>query len=246
MQTWAQRQLRVGGHRLHVQDGGTGTPAAVMIHGVGVSSWYFEPLLRELAPVCRVIAFDLPGFGRSSRPKGALNLDELADVTAGLIRELGLVRPVVVGHSMGAELAVKLALRHPGLAGKLVLIGPTVNDQERTWWRQAQRLMQDGLREPVGFNVQVAWDYLRCGLPRYIRTLRFMLADRIETGIAGVPNEILVVRGQRDPIAQRPWAQKLTDRAPRGRLAEVSGGTHGSQFMKSGEVAKLCREFMGQ
>lgn len=97
------------------------------MHGNGSSAEDFEisGILREAAKKYRVIAFDRPGFGRSTRPRGtywtpAAQAD-LVDVT---LKQLGVSRYLVLGHSWGASVALQCALRHPtSVAGAVLVSG---------------------------------------------------------------------------------------------------------------------------
>src|SRR4051795_10355879 len=90
-------------------------PVFVLVHGIGVSSRYFERLVPALAEEGRVIAVDLPGFGKARplRPRLGLSIEEFADSVAQTLDGLGLGAAVVVGHSMGTQGAASLARPRP-------------------------------------------------------------------------------------------------------------------------------------
>lgn len=93
-------------------------------------SWWGAPLLAALAQQYTVVTFDLPGTGYSGPDPAARTVGRVADVVAGLSASLGLTTPTVLGWGLGGEVALALAERHPGLAGRLVLAdssagGPT-------------------------------------------------------------------------------------------------------------------------
>ena len=110
---------------LHYVERGEGPPV-VLIHGNTVTHADFiaSGLMERLARNHRVIAFDRPGFGHSSRPRDRL---WTPFAQAALLRKalecLGIKRPVVVGHSMGTMVAVAMALNYPENVRSLVLIG---------------------------------------------------------------------------------------------------------------------------
>jgi pimeloyl-ACP methyl ester carboxylesterase len=119
------RLLDVDGVRLHVVERGEGPPV-VLIHGNMVTHRDFEAsgLLERLARDHRVIAFDRPGFGHSSRPRDRLWTPAAqAKLLHAALAQLGVERAVVVGHSMGAMVALDLALDHPDDVRRLVLLG---------------------------------------------------------------------------------------------------------------------------
>jgi pimeloyl-ACP methyl ester carboxylesterase len=117
--------LEVDGARLHYVERGDGDPI-LLIHGNGtmVEDWIVSGLLDDLAATHRVVAVDRPGFGHSSRPRGAAwTVRRQAEVMAKAMRLLGMTDATVVGHSFGTLVALALALDHPALAKRLVLIG---------------------------------------------------------------------------------------------------------------------------
>jgi pimeloyl-ACP methyl ester carboxylesterase len=83
----------------------------VLLHGLLGSPAYLEPLARALARTRRVIVPGLPGHGGSD-PIRPFTFEAASDVLAALMRELGIERPAVLGHSFGAPLAVYWAARH--------------------------------------------------------------------------------------------------------------------------------------
>jgi pimeloyl-ACP methyl ester carboxylesterase len=117
--------LDVDGVRLHCLERGAGPPV-VLIHGNTVWHRDFDAsgLIDRLARTRRVIAFDRPGFGHSTRPRDRLWTPAAqAKLLHAALGRLGVERPVVVGHSMGAMVALAMALDYPADVHKLVLLG---------------------------------------------------------------------------------------------------------------------------
>ena len=116
--------VTVDGVRLHYLEKGEGPPV-VLLHGNLVTAEDFgtSGVLALLAKRHRVIAFDRPGFGYSDRPHGsAWSARAQADLLRDALITLGINRPVVLGHSWGAAVALALALNHPTAARGLVLL----------------------------------------------------------------------------------------------------------------------------
>ncbi|HEX5007731.1 MAG TPA: alpha/beta hydrolase [Hyphomonadaceae bacterium] len=119
------RHVDTGILRTHLAEWGGGDPV-LLIHGassdMGVWSPTIVPMLKERF---RIAAYDRPGMGFTrERPPRAETLDVQAKVAAGVIEQLKLVKPIVVGHSWGGAVALRLALDRPDLVGGLVLIAP--------------------------------------------------------------------------------------------------------------------------
>ncbi len=109
-----------------VEDQGSGRLPVLLIHGGGYDnaaiSWssVFGPLARDRT----VIAPDLPGFGDTEGLPVTGDPDQLADLVADIARSIGLDRFVVVALSMGGDIALRVALRHPEMVAGLVLAAP--------------------------------------------------------------------------------------------------------------------------
>ena len=118
------RFVTVDGVRLHYLERGEGSPV-VLLHGNVVTSEDFQTsgVIDLLAARHRVIAFDRPGFGYSDRPHGsAWSARKQADLLRAAFVVLGINRPIVLGHSLGAAVALALALNHPDDVRGLVLL----------------------------------------------------------------------------------------------------------------------------
>jgi pimeloyl-ACP methyl ester carboxylesterase len=133
------RYVACDGARLHVREAGdAAAPPLLLIHGA--SSNLLElwgPLADELAPTHHVIAYDRPGMGHSTRAaRDAHTLAAQARCAARVLEETGAGPAMIVGHSLGAAVALRLALDHPQLARGLVLIAPACNPYpgQPAWW----------------------------------------------------------------------------------------------------------------
>ena len=118
------RFVEVDGVRLHYLELGAGPPV-VLLHGnvVSAEDYVWSGVLDLVADGHRVVAFDRPGFGYSDRPHGKLWTPAAqARLLRRAFAQLGLERPVVVGHSWGTQAALALALDDPDAVGGLVLL----------------------------------------------------------------------------------------------------------------------------
>ena len=239
--------MTVDGLRVHVRVW-PGPPAGglplALIHGLGMSSRYMVRLARLLCAGRPVYAPDIPGFGRSETPRRAFDVPGQAALLAAWMRVLGLDRAAFLGHSLGSQVVVELASRHPELVERLVLAAPTIDDRERSVTREILRLLRDAPREPLSLFPLVAADYLRAEPTRVLRTLRYALADRLEEKLPALGMPALVVRGGRDPVVSEPWAEKVCRLLPHGRLAVIPAAAHALQVSHPGELAALLTPFL--
>lgn len=118
------RFVTVDGTRLHYLDRGSGPPV-VLLHGNGsmIGDFVSSGITERVAHRHRVIVFDRPGFGYSERPRGRKwGPSEQASLLLRAFLLLGIERPVVVGHSWGALVALALSLQGPENVAGLVLL----------------------------------------------------------------------------------------------------------------------------
>jgi pimeloyl-ACP methyl ester carboxylesterase len=171
---WSRRQVRLAeeryaaagtmvelsdGSRLHVLEEGEGTPL-VLIHGAdGVMQGFTETVFDTLAESHRVLAVDRPGHGWSKAAPGSRH-DVPLDVRLirEAVHELGVRKPIVVGHSYGGAVALRWAIDHPEELRALVLMAPAAYFPWRAplWLLRAPRIpvvgpaLTEALLVPLG------------------------------------------------------------------------------------------------
>lgn len=131
MTTWQSGDVIANGIRIHYTRTGAGKPPLVLAHGFSDDGLCWTPLAQALEPAYDLIMADARGHGLSEAPETGYDAATQAADLAGLIGELGLRKPVVIGHSMGAVTALVLAGTYPDLPGAIVLEDPP------GWWMAA-------------------------------------------------------------------------------------------------------------
>ncbi len=132
------------GARVAYRETGTG-PAIVLLHSLGLSHREWEPIVASLSERFRVVLPDLPLHGDSEdRPRHPYTPDWLAEVVAGFCREVAGARPLLAGHDMGAELALRAVSTGRLEPSRLVLMPNRLHRRDefagkRAAWRAACR-----------------------------------------------------------------------------------------------------------
>lgn len=125
---------------IHVhEDGDRANPPLVLVHGFQASLRWFDRVTPALAREYRVIRVDLLGHGASEKPRHGYSMEEQGDTVAAVMRELGIRRAAVVGHSMGGQVVTALAERHRDMVDRLMVIG-TAPENRFSKNRIAQRI----------------------------------------------------------------------------------------------------------
>jgi len=114
--------LTRGDVRLVYEEAGQGEPAMVFVHGWSCNRAFFAPQLQHFSKRQRCVGVDLRGHGESDKPAQDYTMEGFADDLVWIFEQLGLDRPVVVGHSMGGTVSLALAARHPEQVRAIVMV----------------------------------------------------------------------------------------------------------------------------
>ena len=118
--------LKKDGVRLAYEDSSSNLPPILFVHGWGCDHTFLAPQVKHFSKSHRAIAVDLRGHGKSDAPHEEYSMSSFADDLAFLCEELFLKKPVVVGHSMGGNVALEFAARYPDLPSSVVLIDSVI------------------------------------------------------------------------------------------------------------------------
>lgn len=122
--------MSVTSHHIHLATGidlyyavaGQGEPTLVFLHGGGGWSEHWQLQLPSCAAFTRVLACDLRGHGRSAAPPGRYAIETFVDDLHALLTQLAIVRPILVGHSLGGTIALRYAFDYPEAVAGLVVM----------------------------------------------------------------------------------------------------------------------------
>jgi pyruvate dehydrogenase E2 component (dihydrolipoamide acetyltransferase) len=250
---WTLRYLRMGEHE--------GRPV-VLIHGFGgdLNNWLFtQPVLAEHH---RVYAIDLPGHGGSTKDAGPWDVPALSQALVGFLDALDIPKAHLVGHSLGAAVALETALAHPARVASLSLLAPAglgteidtafiegfINANRR---KPLQEVLEKLFANPALVSRDMAEDVLKFkrldGATQALAAIAAanfgggrqsrMLRDRI--GELGVP--IQVIWGAEDRIIPAEHAQGLP---PNVAVHVLPGAGHMPHMEKAAEVNRLLASLL--
>jgi pimeloyl-ACP methyl ester carboxylesterase len=253
-------RIKIDGHHVHYEmisagpvpgdDSGKGNlPPLLLLHGLAGSGEVWErflPLLDDGLSPRTVYVPDLPGFGRSRGPRRTLGIYELADWCVRFLNAVHVERADVAAHSMGCQVALALARRHPERVNRLVLVGPTTGSRSVPLWRYLKGMAIGSSREPLLYRLLAARMLWRMGIRRYVETVREMMRDDALAGASGVTADSLVVWGDRDTIVPETAARSLAAALPGGSYQVVAKAAHVVPFNSAHAFAPLAHAFWHQ
>ncbi|TLF39629.1 alpha/beta hydrolase [Lacticaseibacillus zeae] len=209
--------------KLYYQKSGHG-PAIVLLHGNGEDHTIFSDLITYLAPHYTVIALDSRDHGQSARTD-QLSYDAMTEDVAALISELALQRPIILGFSDGGIVALLLAIRHPELAGALIVAGANLTPQGLRWYSRILFRIAAGHRPSPKLAMMLHEPQIT---PAMLHTI-------------SVPT--LVLAGSRDLIARKETFTIATH-VQNAELHILSGETHNSYIRDNTKLWHLISPFL--
>lgn len=189
-------------------------PPLVLVLGLGGDISEVDGIVDGFARHFTVLAFDNRGAGRTDKPREPYTVEMMAGDTVGLMRAVGFERAHVLGISLGGRIAMEMALSHPDVVDRLVL----VSTAPRTVMN-LRRLIVMGLLSraaPRGAHPQ----------PRYAFENQLAASGGYDATdrVAGITVPTLVMHGRRDKTAAYALATDMARRIPDARLITFDGG----------------------
>jgi len=259
------RRLQTPAITLAYRQFGAG-PAVVMIMGLGGTMRYWSlALLGRLARRFRVTIFDNRGVGYSTDDLAAeMTIELMGRDTAELITRLGLARPGVVGWSMGAQIALALAVDHPGVIGRLVTVAgdsgsanaiqpeprvAAVFNAGMTPARLIDLLFPDRAAaakrsytaEALAGEPQIA---RRTVTRQLAAEAAFAASPHVYDALPRLGLPVLIVQGCQDVVTNPRNAEILAARIPNARLVRFEGAGHGLAFQKTDSFVSTITPFL--
>jgi pimeloyl-ACP methyl ester carboxylesterase len=249
-----ERYVKLDGVTVCYVDEGAGDDVVVLLHPMASTLKVWRPTIAALRDRHRVIAIDLPGHGKSAKPRGfRYHPEAFARVVHRLLDHLRLGRVTLVGNSNGGATALALALRHPERVRRLVLVdaaGARALPQFRRdifsatftasnlrtivpWFlRLTIRVLMFVERNP--YTEEYVEDFVRQRAARefddwayaQVRVVRAVMAYDASARLGQVRAPTLVVHGERDRAVPRAYAERFARAIPGARLVVLPGVGH--------------------
>jgi pimeloyl-ACP methyl ester carboxylesterase len=174
------------GVNLRYLDASSGEPALVFIHGWCCNQSMWGDQIEAFAPEHRIIAVDLRGHGESDKPDQDYDIAGFADDMAWLLHEIGLDRPVLIGHSMGGVTLLNLLRQHPDVARAAIFVDAgfmPLPEEVRPLVAQTLEALKTPAYREVATNVVKAFLF-RAESPPDLR-------DQVAASMANAPQRVM-------------------------------------------------------
>lgn len=260
-------QVEVNGLSFRYHRSGRG-PCLVLLHGIGANLYCWRTLIPRLNQKYSVLALDLPGFGQSSKPlDGSYGLDDQVDRLRSFFAHLGIKQLYMIGNSMGGNIALWYAVRHPEQVLGTVVIAPATSPRlipisAKNW------LWLAGPMSLLTNRTAMKWAHRRTvskkhlvnrerveetfktygGEPAAIRS--FLLATeairdrRLPQALKDIRGRVLILWGSRDRLVPRSVITELESALLKAESHVHMGGGHHLQEDEPEWVAEKIDAFL--
>jgi pimeloyl-ACP methyl ester carboxylesterase len=237
------------GLRLHYDIAGTG-PALLCVHSAtSTGSYEWDQLTHRLSESFRVVKPDLRGHGKSDHRSGQLALELIEEDLRRLIAHETLGRPHLMGFSLGSEIALRLALDHPGIAQSLVLLSPGLGTVKSGAAARAEVPSRETLEQawPKGLRRLHAE---RHGPDHWIDIMQDLWVRHAERTL--IPLEdlqaltipILLICGSDDDPRRIKQSRLFARTNPMASHIEIDGAGHAVHKDRAEQVEPIIAEFL--
>lgn len=244
---WARtHRVMAGGWNLRFRQAGEGPPL-VLLHGLGCSTDYWVRNGAWIAAAgYRVLAPDLPGFGRTEGPRAGLSIVKQAYAVSVFAEALGLGPAAYLGHSLSCQTVLELACTEPERVSALILAAPTGDRRKKRLVREAIGFLRDIPREPPSLVPIIVDAYLRAGPLRWTRTWFAGKRHDAFGAAEGVRAPTMVMVGARDTVVSIPFARAIADAVGGARVRIIPDAAHALIYDAPGGFNGAVVEFLDE
>ena len=273
MSDYTQHRVQAGKLMLHYLEWGRGDRVLVCLHGTSMSANAWTRLARDLQNEFRVIALNMRGHGFSDAPETGYSVAEYSDDLLAFLDALQLEKVDLIGSSLGTQVAIDFASRHPELVKRIVLSDPSLAIDEAaiagyvrlhetrarvfdTWedaigycrslpQRAKLSVEMHELAEAGDFKQLPDGRYEWCYyLPGILESFRKLTVDQWDQ-VKRIEAPVLVLRASTSHVLSKPNALKLEHELKHGTLYEVANSSHTIWGDQPALLSDITRRFLG-
>ena len=237
----------IDGGIIHYESWGRGGPL-ILLHG-WLGSWrYWMPTMEVLSEQHRTYALDLWGFGDSDKSTDRHGVEKYVDLLKDFMDELAVAPAALVGHSLGATVAVKFAVANPDQVTRLMLVSlPVVGEAIN------QRLLTVGNASPLGrllagrwpvYHEEVLAEAEKASENIIALTVRACAELDLRENLRQIKVPMLAVYGEKDNLVDPTQAKLLEDTASNIRFITLPESRHFPMLDEASKFHRLLKDFL--
>lgn len=255
--------VEANGISIHYLQYGAGEPSLLILPGITSPAITWEFVAERLAGAARVIALDLRGRGESEAPREGYTLPDYAADVAGVIDGLRLIRPIILGHSLGARIAAAFGALHRDLAGPMIIADPPLTGPGRPAYPTSRASFEQQLHEAYAGTTA---DEVRRHYPRWqeseLRLRAQWLASCEKHAVmetydlferedffgywSKLSAPLLFIYGEQSPVVSAEGAAEVSESNPVAEMVEVADAGHMIPWENLDDFVEVCLAFISR
>jgi pimeloyl-ACP methyl ester carboxylesterase len=218
-----------------------------LVHG-WLGSWrYWVPVMDELSSEYRTYALDLWGFGDSDKGQERYDVDSYVELMVSFMDELGMGRAPLVGHTLGAAIAARLAARYPDRVAKIMAVGLPLTAEAIN-----RKLLSAGPNDTLArlfWHRQRPYEEVDMSLSKTAKnaialTIQSVARLDLRETLDAIDAPVLTVYGDKDNVIDIAQAEELEGNHYAARAIVLSGAHHFPMLDQTAKFTRLLRDFM--
>jgi len=258
-------KVRIGDIDINYEIHGEGSPLLLITGFTGSIDHYWNSIHLGLVQKYKLILFDSRGMGKSSCLDIPYSIEMMAEDTMGLIDHLELERPTILGHSMGACIAMEMGRKFGRKIDNLILVNPFAkfNQRTRILYQAIDQLFEENIPQEKIFWTAIPWLFSNEHLQdtKVVEELRKFFRKRVISKIGfkrqlqaliefnatpwlkKINHQTLIIASQNDILTPLYQAEELRDKIPESNLVVIKGG-HASHQERPNDLVKLITDYL--
>jgi len=262
---WKSDYVTANGIRMHYWRTGGAKPAMVLVHGYTDNGLCWTSLARKLQDRFDVVMYDVRGHGYSDKPAWGYDMETLAQDLVALIQALGLQKPILMGHSMGAAIVAAAAAMYPDLPRAVILEDPVfvesrqkrspkevaeIREKRRKEIEERRAMTRDQLIELAKTKLHPGWPEEDYGP---WADAKLQVSPEAAAVVGSLPDlreyfpkitvPTLILKADADE-EQKKRNLEVARLLPKGKLVHIAGAGHNVRRDKPAETLQTIQEFL--
>lgn len=254
-------QIKIRNLNINYKETGSGQETVVILQGWGTSCEAYNPVAHVMAKKYRVIQFDFPGFGNSEEPPCGWNVDDYADFFVEFMQKLAVDKAILMGHSYGGRVIIKLSNRKdlPFEISKIILVDSAGILPQKTFGQKMKikryKLLKKIANIPFVYAIfkemidewkktQGSADY-RAASPVMKQCLVMAVNEDLTGLLSGIRQETLLIWGDADTATPLKDGELMEKLIPNAGLAVINGAGHFSFLDQPMVFERILNSYLG-
>ena len=230
-----------------------GEQSVLFLHGWRSNKQIWSAVIEGLKDLkIEMVAVDLPGFGKSQISSAPMTVEDYADIVAALIKKLDLKNVVVVGHSFGGRVGIKLSSEYPESISKLILVdsaGFPIKASKKKLFALAAKIIKpffkpkamQGLRKKVYQQIG-AEDYV--ATPQLQKTFINITSEDLSEDLKNIQTPTLIINGENDTDTPVEFGKRMSSLINHSKLIILNNAGHFSFLDQPEGFIKVVTNFI--